>query len=532
MPDALPASPMPLSPAHTAPVAMAVTSTADDDASMFDLAPVSLWLEDFSDVQALFARWRADGVTDLRAHFREEPARVAACSQRIRVIKVNRRTLSLFNAGSQDALIANLSRVFRDDMLKTHIEELCQLWDGKTQFTSKTVNYTLDGRRLDVLLNGTVLPGHEGSLGRVLISLEDVTELEHARERVTMGEQYARGLFEYSPVSLWVEDFSAIRLLLDEARACGISDFRTFTDVHPEFVERCMQEIHVLDVNRHTLAMFVAPDKATLLSRLPDVFRDDMRHNFREQLIDLWDNKLFQQREVINYALDGNEINVHLQFAVLPGHEARWDLVLVALTDITARKKAESYLEFLGKHDVLTKLRNRSFYVDELNRLERKGPYPVTVVVADLNGLKSVNDQLGHAAGDGMLRRAGEVLGKAVAAPHIAARIGGDEFAILMPSTDATGGAAMIESIRQLVELNNSFYPGTPLSFAMGLATCEAGERLEATIQRADLLMYEEKRNHYANGVHERRAALSGDGGTNGVNGTPGTTGNKGDTAA
>ncbi|VVE44746.1 histidine kinase [Pandoraea commovens] len=509
MPDAMPALPSANSPnATSATAGTAVTNAAasvTDDALMFDLAPVSLWLEDFSGVKRLFDEWRAQGVVDLRAHFKADPAHVSQCSQRIRVIKVNRRTLTMFNAPTLDELVANLSRVFRDDMLKTHIEELCQLWDGDTQFTSKTVNYTLDGRRLDVLLNGAVLPGHEATLDRVLISLENVTELEHARERVTMGEQYARGLFEYSPVSLWVEDFSAIKLLLDDARARGITDFRTFTDVHPEFVERCMQEIDVLDVNRHTLAMFVAPDKATLLGRLPDVFRDDMRHNFREQLIDLWENKLFQQREVVNYALDGNEINVHLQFAVLPGHESRWDLVLVALTDITARKKAESYLEFLGKHDVLTKLRNRSFYVDELNRLERKGPYPVTVVVADLNGLKAVNDQLGHAAGDALLRRAGEVLGKAVAAPQIAARIGGDEFALLLPSTDATGGAAMIESIRQLVELNNSFYPGTPLSFSMGMATCEAGERLEAAIQRADLLMYEEKRNHYAGSVNERR---------------------------
>lgn len=519
MPDALPAVPMPSSPASAADASARRADAPaphaplpSDDALMFDLAPVSLWLEDFSGVRALFDTWRAEGVVDLRAHFREEPARVAECSQRIRVIKVNQRTLSLFNAPSTDALVANLSRVFRDDMLKTHIEELCQLWDGRPQFTSKTVNYTLDGRRLDVLLNGAVLPGHEATLDRVLISLEDVTELEHSRQRVTMGEQYARGLFEYSPVSLWVEDFSAIRLLLDDARSRGITDFRTFTDVHPEFVERCMQEIHVLDVNRHTLAMFVAPDKATLLSRLADVFRDDMRHNFREQLVDLWENKLFQQREVVNYALDGNEINVHLQFAVLPGHEERWDLVLVALTDITARKKAESYLEFLGKHDVLTKLRNRSFYVDELNRLERKGPYPVTVIVADLNGLKVVNDQLGHAAGDALLRRAGEVLGKAVTHPQIAARIGGDEFALLLPSTDATGGAAMLESVRQLVELNNSFYPGTPLSFSMGMATCEPGERLEAAIQRADLLMYEEKRNHYASTSHERRAGDLPDG--------------------
>jgi diguanylate cyclase (GGDEF)-like protein len=252
-------------------------------------------------------------------------------------------------------------------------------------------------------------------------------------------------------------------------------------------------------VNQHTLDMFAAPDKKTLLSRLADVFRDDMRPHFREQLLDLWDGNLFQHREVLNYSLDGSEVHVHLQFSVLPGHEKNWDLVLVALTDITARKKAEAYLEFLGKHDVLTKLSNRSFYVDELNRLERKGPWPVTIIMADLNGLKRVNDQLGHAAGDALLRRAGEVLAKAMEPPFHAARIGGDEFAILMPDTDERGAAAMIDAIRQLVEMNNQFYPGSLLSFSMGAATCQRGDRLEAGVQRADLLMYEEKRLHYAN---------------------------------
>ncbi|MFL6704498.1 MAG: GGDEF domain-containing protein, partial [Paraburkholderia graminis] len=324
-------------------------------------------------------------------------------------------------------------------------------------------------------------------------------ELESARHRMTLAEEYARGLFEHSPVSLWVEDFSAVKQLLDQARAAGISDFRVFTDVHPEFVERCMQEIHVLDVNQHTLEMFAAPDKKTLLAHLPDVFRDDMRPHFREQLLDLWEGKLFQQREVLNYSLDGNEVHVHLQFSVLPGHENNWDLVLVALTDITARKKAEAYLEFLGKHDVLTKLRNRSFYVDELNRLERKGPWPVTIIIADLNGLKRVNDQLGHAAGDALLRRAGEVLAKAMEPPFQAARIGGDEFAILMPGTDERGGAAMIDAVGKLVEMNNQFYPGSPLSFSMGMATCQRGDRLEAGVQRADLQMYDAKRSHYAN---------------------------------
>jgi diguanylate cyclase (GGDEF)-like protein len=285
-------------------------------------------------------------------------------------------------------------------MLITHREELCQLWSGQSHFTSQTVNYTLGGRRLDVLLKGQVLPGHEARWDRVLVSVEDITELERTRLRITHAEQYARGLFEHSPVSLWVEDFSAVKRLLDEARV------------------------------------------------------------------------------------------------------RNWDLVLVALTDITARKKAEAYLEYLGKHDVLTKLRNRSFYGDKLNRLERKGPYPVTVVMADLNGLKRVNDQLGTRPAtrccDALLRRAGEVLAKAMEMPFVAARIGGDEFAILMPGTDERGGVTMIETVHKLVELNNQFYPGSPLSFSMGAATVQHGERLEDGVQRADLLMYEDKRAIYA----------------------------------
>jgi PAS domain-containing protein len=163
-----------------------------------------------------------------------------------------------------------------------------------------------------------------------------------------------RALFEHSPVSLWVEDFSAIRLLLEEVRAQGIDDFRVFTDVHPEFIDRCMEAIRVIDVNRQTLQMFAAPDKATLLHQVDAVFRDEMSLHFREQLIELWNGKLFQQREVVNYTLTGDTLHVYMQLSVLPGHEHDWSKVQVALIDITARKKAEAYLEYLGKHDVLT----------------------------------------------------------------------------------------------------------------------------------------------------------------------------------
>lgn len=469
-----------------------------DDSEMFDLAPVSLWLEDFSGVKALFDEWRAEGIGDLRAHLNADPSRIKACSARIRVLRVNKRTLSLFEASDLATLVANLGSVFRDDMLDRHVEELTALWEGETEFRTNTVNYSLGGRRMDIQMTGRVLPGSEECFSRVLIAIEDVTEREAARRDLAESENYARGLFAHSPVSLWVEDFSAIKRLLDEIRQIGIDDLRVFTDVHPEFVQRCMSEIRVLDVNQQTLDLFHAPDSSTLLRRLGDVFRDDMERSFREQLIDLWEGKLFQQREVVNYALDGSAVHVLLQFSVLPGHETDWKLVQVALTDITARKKAEVYLEFLGTHDVTTKLYNRAFYVDELNRIERKGIRPVTVVMADLNGLKAANDQWGHAMGDALLRRAGEVLMTVVEKPSCAARIGGDEFALLLPGVDAAGGMAVIEEIERLIEINNQFYPGLMLSLSIGAATSAFGERLDDVVRRADAMMYEAKRDFYA----------------------------------
>ena len=478
---------------------------------MFELAPVSLWLEDYSGLRALFDAWRAEGVTDLRAFLNADHDRVAACSRLLKVVRVNRRTLELFGANDVQHLTANLDRVFRDAMIEPHINELVALWDGGLRFSSQTVNYSLSGDRLDILVNGTVLPGHERDWTRVLVAIENITERTRAERGLAQAERYSRGLFENSPVSLWVEDFSAIKRLIDDVRARGIEDFRVFTHVHPEFVERCMQEIRVIDVNQRTLEMFHAPDKTTLLASLDRIFRDEMTPPFTEQLIDLWNGKLFQHREVINYGLDGEPINVLLQFSVLPGAEDDWSLVQVALIDITARKKAEAYLEYLGKHDVLTKLRNRAFFEDELNRLERRGPWPVTVVAIDLNRLKTINDRSGHAAGDALLRRAGEVLAKVSDKPGCAARIGGDEFVLLLPGSDERAGLLAMERVRSLIDLNNSYYSGAELSLAMGCATAQKGERLETTVSQADERMMIDKREYYAAGGRDRRGTRPAD---------------------
>ncbi len=465
---------------------------------LFDVSPISMWLEDYSDLKTLFDQWRAEGVQDIRRFLLEDPERIGMCSRSIRLLRANARTLSLYGAASFEELAEKLELVLRDDMHAAHIDELEQLWSNAGRFQSQTVNYTLDGRRLDLLLKGVILPGHERGWERVLVVVEDITELENAKRLLTESERYARGLFEQAPVSLWVQDFSEIRRRLSELRQRGITDFRTFTDVHPEFVERCMSEIRVLDVNHHTLTLFKALDKATLFTRLDEIFREEMLGQFREQLIELWDGSIFQQREVTHYTLDDHKLYTHMQFWVAPGHETQWDLVLVALTDITARKKAENYLEYLGQHDVLTGLKNRSFFNEEVERLRRKGVYPVTAVVLDINSLKQVNDELGHAAGDSLLRRTGEVILQVIDKPVQASRTGGDEFVILMPASDKAEGQCLMDNLEKLMAINNQYYTTLPLSLSVGMATCDSAEGLDDALRRADLAMYEKKRQYHA----------------------------------
>jgi diguanylate cyclase (GGDEF)-like protein len=480
--------------------------TPADFERMFHSAPISLWLEDYSALKTLFDDLRAQGVTDLEAHLRSSPLLVAQCSGCLQVLRVNQKTLEVFAAQSQHDLLSRLPEVFRDDTFEQMLRELVHLWSGTLRFSSLSVNYALDGRRIDVQIHVRVLEGYESSWERVMVSLEDVTEKVRAQRQLVDSERYARNLFDYSPVSLWVEDFSGVKTLLEEAREQGIQDFRVFVSVHPDFVGRCAEQIKVLDVNQQTLQMFAAKSKDELFSKLDVIFRDEMHASFTEQLFDLWNGNTVQMREVVNYSLSGALLNIHMQFSVLSGHESSWDLVLVSLVDITARKKAEAYLEYLGKHDSLTKLHNRTFYTEEFNRLSRKGPWPLSVLAMDLNGLKSVNDLEGHAAGDSLLRRVGEVLsGAAVDTTYCVARIGGDEFIALLPGCDERVAQSFKERIESMLEINNQFYSGHKLSVAIGIATACTPADADTLSHNADKAMFAAKTRYYEDAKVERR---------------------------
>jgi len=104
--------------------------------------------------------------------------------------------------------------------------------------------------------------------------------------------------------------------------------------------------------------------------------------------------------------------------------------------DITERKKSEQRLVFLSYHDYLTGLYNRRFFEEEMKRLNQPRNLPLTIVMADVNGLKLVNDSFGHKDGDRLLQNVANSMKRGFRADDIIARIGGDEFAVILTNTD------------------------------------------------------------------------------------------------
>ena len=155
-------------------------------------------------------------------------------------------------------------------------------------------------------------------------------------------------------------------------------------------------------------------------------------------------------------------------------------------------------VRFLAEHDPLTRLYNRHAFglrlEMEMTRSDRYGR-PFTLVVLDVDGFKLVNDRHGHLAGDAALERLGLVLRAGLRAADTAYRIGGDEFALLLPETSAGEARAVIERIAHDLDAAGE-RSGTPLRASFGVIVAETGlGDAEQLLRGADAAMYEAKRS-------------------------------------
>ena len=187
----------------------------------------------------------------------------------------------------------------------------------------------------------------------------------------------------------------------------------------------------------------------------------------------------------------------HFHITVNPTFDAEGNLVgaVHVARDITNRRAMEDQLRYLSTHDELTKLNNRTFFEAEVDRLKRGGIAPLSVVIADVDGLKDINDRYGHDHGDALIRAAADMLRDISRPDDTIARIGGDEFAVLLKGVGEDLLYTLMQRARQMLsEGAHKSEHGHKVRFSLGSATIHNPSELDKAIRDADMAMYADKK--------------------------------------
>lgn len=311
-----------------------------------------------------------------------------------------------------------------------------------------------DGTHVHALVTG-VPRVKDGEYGGTIAVITDLTERNRMEGALRASEELYHQMFA---------DHSAIKLVLDPESGAIVDANLAAVEFYGYPLDT-LRQMNIRQIN--TLPY----DHVTQV--LQDVFAHKQNYF------------LFQHR------LASGEIREVEVYAV-PIQSHNRTVLYAIIHDITARRLVETQLQYLGSHDALTGLYNRSFFETEMARLNASQEFPISLMISDFDNLKVTNDTLGHAAGDALLKRVVAVFHASLRTDDIIARIGGDEFAILLPRTDAATATEILARMKNKIAEFNAQQPNPPLSLSIGIATTEHGN-LEETFRLADSRMYADK---------------------------------------
>jgi len=313
-----------------------------------------------------------------------------------------------------------------------------------------------DGELIDVNLQA--FPVRVGGKKRGLCAIyRDITSLKEADKEIELQKSYFSQLFENSPEALCILD--------TDDRFLGVNKAfeKLFGFERDEIINKTLNEVIVQQEYR---------DEASGISRAVLGGRVVKHETFR----------LKKDGSPIEVCIMGYPItNGQRQIGVYGMYE-----------DITERRRLEKELEYFSYHDQLTGVFNRRYIEEELRRTELENSLPLSIIVADVNGLKLLNDSLGHAMGDQLLVKVAKVIRDGCRPRDVIARMGGDEFIVLMPGAGHEEAKQVVRRIRE--EAAKEMVSSLEISVSLGWATKNSGtEDIMAVLKSAEDHMYRKK---------------------------------------
>lgn len=327
------------------------------------------------------------------------------------VLSYNAKLLSLL--GVEEKQMENIGSFFdfsADDInFQAGIKFFSDAVDGRDQIFTWQIKKPSD----DVILDAEVFLTRikYGRKWAVLATIKDITDKKRIEHELVNSEKRYRQLVEYSPDGIVIHRDGVIKYI-------NPAGARIFGGA-AEDILGC-----------EVLSFFPEEDRAMIEERLRKLYKDEASMPVAEAKMLRRDGRI-----------------AHVEFAAIPFSMDGRTAVQVVIRDITQKKIQEEYIRYLALHDTLTGLPNRDLLSDRINQAverRKRDKKKLAVIYIDLDGFKPVNDTLGHAAGDIALKKIAHRLNEAIRKSDTAARIGGDEFVVLL---EAVHDRAEIEGI-------------------------------------------------------------------------------------
>ncbi len=403
-------------------------------------------------IHALNAAGNAIVITDLEAHILWANAAFATLTGYSQAESIGRKPAELVNSGKQN-------QAFYQQMWDTILGG--RIWRG--ELVNKHKNGSLYDEELTI--TPVCLDGEEVS--NFIAVKQDISTRKSAERTLRESEAHFRLFYEHAPVAYESLDASG----------------------------------HILEVNDEWLLQLGYPREQVIGRFIGDFMAPGQEALQKERFANFLREGVMRKSEFDFRHREGGIVTVAVDGLIDRDEQGRFKRTQCVLHNITARKQMEQELRYLAATDVLTGLANRRHFLDQMRLAlarHQRHDTPTALLMLDLDWFKRVNDRYGHAVGDEVLQHYANVIQSSLRRIDLLGRLGGEEFAVLLPDTEATGAYEFAERVRQLAanEPAQTKAGDIKVTLSIGVTVFSPHDHgTDVILARADRALYRAKAN-------------------------------------